>query len=307
VSTNDDLNQHLMENMMKSEESTGLTPKEALALNDADNRVALWNAERDGRTGRAAPDEERADSVSRSHAVADALARLWSVYQESKGDVRTQMRFAMLALGNGPDEDEPGHGPIDDAAAGAVVEAPCYALDYLRAVSDRGLLAGLAQDTETRVASLHAAHDEEIEELRAEAKRAWSHVEQVATVLGCGTSAVQILMALTKTMADATRENEQARAERDEAIGQRDALRIERDALAAQVASYRGLLAAEGIGLAQGAQTRVASPDAAHAEEVEELKKTLAAAIGQRDALRIERDALAVQVVLLLREKAEVP
>ena len=102
-----------------------------------------------------------------------------------------------------------------------------YELDRAESIAqrlreeNRALVEKLTQERETG------------EELRAEAKRAWSHVEEIATALGCGTSKVQILMTLTKTMAKATRETEEARNGRDEAIRQRDALYIERDALAA--------------------------------------------------------------------------
>ena len=212
----------------------------ALSFKDADERVALLNAERadraepgdeswglvvrhklaiarglleglleekeEGKTGEFTAEQirqvlnETADPERRYDAVAGALSWLWSVYPQSRGDVRKQMRTAMLLLGRGPDEDESGYEPADRAIE---LEQAC-------------------------------------EELRAEAKRAWSHLEEIAKALGCGTSQVQILMALTKTMADATRETEEARNGRDEAIRQRDALRIERDALAAD---NRALLA----------------------------------------------------------------
>jgi hypothetical protein len=218
---------------------------------------------------------ETADPDRRYDAVADALSWLWSAYPQSRGDVRKQMRSAMLALGRGPNEDEPGFAPLDrpaelegvlrvteetlastrrvlteeaskyqreadswkDTAAQAQRNTDYYVglLDQIAALLGEAAYVsddGSKQDTPVR-AKMPGLVKEAFEELRAEAKRAWTHVEEIAAALGCGTSKVQILMALTMTMANATRETEEARNGRDEAIRQRDALRIERDALAA--------------------------------------------------------------------------
>jgi len=238
---------------------------------------ALLEEKEEGRAGEFTAEQirevlnETADPDRRYDAVADALSWLWSAYPQSRDDVRRQMRRAMLALGRGPNEDDPE--PAGDARYDAIhdltetlastrrvltEEASKYQREadswketaaqaqrntdyYLGLVDQIAVLFGDAayvsddgskQDSPVR-AKVPSLVKEAFEELRAEAKRAWTHVEEIAKVLDCGASQVQILMTLTKTMADATRETEQARNGRDEAIRQRDALRIERDTLAA--------------------------------------------------------------------------